>query len=99
MFRLCQAQRGALPYGGRSTGASCSRHPERPSVYMRQEGRGMQQFQEGAVFAGRYRIVRCLGAGGMGAVYEVVHLETDRRRALKVMLPHVFESAELRERF
>jgi hypothetical protein len=32
-------------------------------------------------------------------VYEVVHLETERRRALKVMLPHVLQSMELRERF
>lgn len=37
--------------------------------------------------------------GGMGAVYEVVHLETERRRALKVMLPNIVESTELRDRF
>ena len=30
---------------------------------------------------------------------EVVHLETNRRRALKVMLPHVLQSEGLRERF
>jgi hypothetical protein len=35
----------------------------------------------------------------MGAVYEVIHLETTRRRALKVMLPHIIENKELRERF
>jgi serine/threonine-protein kinase len=35
----------------------------------------------------------------MGAVYEVIHLETDRRRALKVMHPHLFQSEEMRERF
>lgn len=35
----------------------------------------------------------------MGAVYEVLHLETERRRALKVMLPHVLQSDDLRERF
>ena len=57
------------------------------------------KLEEGTVFAGRYRIVRCLAAGGMGAVYEVVHLETDRRRALKVMHPHLFQSEEMRERF
>ena len=34
----------------------------------------------GALFAGRYRIVRRMAAGGMGAVYEVIHTETDRRR-------------------
>jgi eukaryotic-like serine/threonine-protein kinase len=55
--------------------------------------------QEGTVFAGRYRIVRCIALGGMGAVYEVVHLETERRRALKVMLPQILQSEELRERF
>src|SRR4051812_19274323 len=55
--------------------------------------------EEGTVFASRYRVVRCLAQGGMGAVYEVVHLETDRRRALKVMHPHLFQSEEMRERF
>ena len=55
--------------------------------------------QEGAIFAGRYRVVRPIAAGGMGAVYEVIHLDTGRRRALKVMLPHVLQSEELRERF
>ncbi len=54
---------------------------------------------EGALFAGRYRVIRCMAAGGMGAVYEVLHLETERRRALKVMLPHLVQSDELRERF
>ncbi|TKC95261.1 serine/threonine protein kinase [Polyangium fumosum] len=54
---------------------------------------------EGSSFAGRYRVVRCIAAGGMGAVYEVVHLETERRRALKVMLPHLVQSDELRDRF
>ncbi len=53
----------------------------------------------GAIFGGRYRIVRCLAAGGMGAVYEVVHVETERRRALKVMHPHLFRSDDMRERF
>jgi serine/threonine protein kinase len=40
---------------------------------------------EGTVFAGRYRVLRPLGAGAMGAVYEVLDVDTDRRRALKVM--------------
>ena len=54
---------------------------------------------EGTLFAGRYRIVRRMAAGGMGAVYEAVHVETDRRRALKVMHAHLFQSEEMRERF
>ncbi|WP_437971160.1 serine/threonine-protein kinase [Sorangium sp. So ce260] len=54
---------------------------------------------EGTVFARRYRVVRLIAAGGMGAVHEVIHLETDRHRALKVMHPHLFQSEEMRERF
>jgi eukaryotic-like serine/threonine-protein kinase len=56
----------------------------------------------GSIFAHRYRVERCLAEGGMGEVYEVVHLETERRRALKVMHAHVLQgedSADLRERF
>lgn len=56
-------------------------------------------YADGSLFAGRYRILRAIAQGGMGAVYEVLHLETNRRRALKVMHPHIFESKELRERF
>ncbi|MDI1442941.1 serine/threonine protein kinase [Polyangium sp. 6x1] len=54
---------------------------------------------ENTVFAGRYRLVRRIAAGGMGEVYEARHLETERPSALKVMLPHVAESPALRERF
>lgn len=35
----------------------------------------------------------------MGAVYEVIHTETERRRALKVMHPYIVERDELRARF
>lgn len=54
---------------------------------------------DGSVFAHRYRVVRCIATGGMGSVYEVIHIGTNRRRALKVMHPHLFQSPELRERF
>ena len=53
----------------------------------------------GSLFADRYRVVRCIAAGGMGAVYEVIHLETERRRALKVLLPELLQADDLRERF
>ncbi len=59
----------------------------------------LEQLAPGFVFLGRYQVVRCLKAGGMGAVYEVVHLETRRRRALKVMLPAVVSDPDLRARF
>jgi serine/threonine-protein kinase len=54
---------------------------------------------EGSVFAERYRIVRSIAQGGMAAVYEVIHTETQKRRALKVMQPSMLQSQEVRERF
>jgi serine/threonine-protein kinase len=54
---------------------------------------------EGVLFARRYQIIRCVAMGGMGAVYEVVHVETDRRRALKVLLPSFLHNADMRHRF
>ena len=53
----------------------------------------------GKVFHGHYEVVRCVSTGAMGAVYEVVDQKTHRRRALKVMLPGLVGSAEMRERF
>lgn len=53
----------------------------------------------GAMFAGRYRVERRIAAGGMGAVYEVMHIETNRRRALKVMHPDLVQNDESRDRF
>ncbi len=59
----------------------------------------MAALAEGMVFGGRYRVVRHIATGGMGSVFEVKHVETDRRRALKVMHAHLFQSDEMRERF
>jgi serine/threonine-protein kinase len=39
----------------------------------------------GAVVAGKLRVIRELGAGGMGTVYEVEHELTKHRRALKIL--------------
>ncbi len=38
-----------------------------------------------SVFAGEYRVIRRLGAGGMGAVYEAEQRSTRKHRALKVL--------------
>ena len=47
---------------------------------------------------GRYQIVRRLGSGGMGTVYEADQLESGRRVALKV-LGHRLDSPEAKQRF
>ncbi len=39
----------------------------------------------GVVLAGTYRIVRSLGRGGMGRLYEAQHTRLDRRFAIKVL--------------
>lgn len=55
--------------------------------------------EEGQVFAGRYRTVRRLAEGGMGAIFEAEHIGTERRVALKLLFPHVMSVASAREKF
>ena len=43
------------------------------------------ELERSELVAGRYRIVRWLGGGGMGRVYEVHDTERDERVALKVL--------------
>ncbi len=47
----------------------------------------------------RYRIVRCIGAGGMGAVYEAMHDDLEKRVALKTLHPSMAREPEARARF
>jgi len=51
------------------------------------------------IVAGRYEIVRVIGAGGMGAVYEATHLVSRRTVALKILAPEVSRTDAHRERF
>lgn len=48
---------------------------------------------------GDYRILDVIGSGGMGTVYKVQHLISDRIEAMKVILPDLIDSPELAERF
>ena len=53
----------------------------------------------GQLFAGDYRVVEPLSAGGMGAVYIVDQLSTGKQRALKLMHPALIADPGLRKRF
>ncbi|MFT3768173.1 MAG: protein kinase [Minicystis sp.] len=44
------------------------------------------EFAPGTVIDGRYRVVRSIGQGGNGLVYEVEHTRTGRKLALKALL-------------
>src|ERR1041384_1165934 len=53
----------------------------------------------GDVLAGKYRVDKILGIGGMGMVVAATHLEIDQRVAIKFMLPGAGESPETAARF
>jgi len=53
----------------------------------------------GMVIAGRYRIVKQLGEGGVGAVYLAQHVHTDERLALKVLHNETLSDPTTIERF
>ncbi|HEX3469705.1 MAG TPA: serine/threonine-protein kinase [Silvibacterium sp.] len=48
---------------------------------------------------GDYEVVRVLGTGGLGEVYEVRHAISQRAEAMKVLLPDQRAAAEMGERF
>ena len=49
--------------------------------------------------AGNYRVIDVIGSGGMGTVYKVQHLISDRIEAMKLILPNLIDTPELADRF
>jgi len=59
----------------------------------------MTPVQEGQVLAGKYRVERVLGVGGMGVVVSALHIQLDERVALKFLLPDALANEEAVARF
>jgi serine/threonine-protein kinase len=61
-------------------------------------GREMQ-VKDGEIIAGKYRIERVLGEGGMGFVVQAMHVQLDERVAIKFLLPQALANEEAVARF
>ncbi len=55
--------------------------------------------ETGDIVGGKYRVERKLGSGGMGAVFEVTHRVTNKRFAIKWLLPEVAAEEDALKRF
>ncbi len=53
----------------------------------------------GDVLAGKYRVERVLGSGGMGIVVLATHIQLEQKVAIKLLLPAALQSVELIRRF
>jgi eukaryotic-like serine/threonine-protein kinase len=54
---------------------------------------------EGDILAGKYRVERVLGVGGMGVVVAAHHMQLDSKVAIKFLLPEMLSHAEVVGRF
>jgi eukaryotic-like serine/threonine-protein kinase len=63
------------------------------------EAEGAANTRVGKILGGKYRLVRLLGAGGMGEVYEAQHELIGRRFAIKFLHPQLASNAEVVARF
>ncbi|WP_437805520.1 serine/threonine-protein kinase [Sorangium sp. So ce1078] len=55
--------------------------------------------RQGQVIAGKYRVERVIGIGGMGVVVAATHLQLEEQVAIKLLLPAAAHSRTLAERF
>jgi serine/threonine-protein kinase len=55
--------------------------------------------QTGQILAGKYRVERVLGVGGMGAVVAAHHVQLDTKVAIKFLLPDMIANRESVDRF
>ena len=60
---------------------------------------GRLSLAPGSLFAGQFRVLQPIAAGGMGTVYRVEQVGTGQQRALKVMNGDLVDDPRARERF
>ena len=58
-----------------------------------------ETLQTGDILQDKYEILRKIGEGGMGVVYEGRHVNLDTRVAIKVLLPFEGDDEDIRSRF
>ncbi len=85
VFELCCSPKGA--------GRLCSSPQENPTEAAQTDR------LIGKLVSDRYRIIRKIGEGGMGTVYECMHEAIEKRIALKVLHAEYSSSAEVVHRF
>jgi serine/threonine-protein kinase len=66
---------------------------------MSQTGPEVAGVREGDILAGKYRVERILGVGGMGVVVAAHHMQLDEKVALKFLLPDALGHPEAVARF
>ena len=59
----------------------------------------MARIEKDSLIGARYRVVRLLGAGGMGSVYEAIDGQTRARVAVKVITAEAAANETLMSRF
>jgi serine/threonine-protein kinase len=59
----------------------------------------LQDDRTGQLVREKYRLIRLLGSGGMGAVYEAEHVVVGRRFALKFLQPELVQNEDALARF
>ena len=60
---------------------------------------GDQALQTGDILGGRFRIIRQIGSGGMGTIYEAEHMVLQARVAIKVLHPRYAQRQDIAMRF